>query len=140
MSPRDSSKWQVMLADLALILFLTTASSLAVEPATVNQMPTVKGAPAVEPVSVFRVEESADFSDWLASRVTDPRERLTILARFAPGRYEEALANATALAIVAGNAGFEPFVSVEPGLTNETFALFAFADRGDLARNLQARN
>ncbi|MBC2665624.1 hypothetical protein H7F51_08815 [Novosphingobium flavum] len=89
--------WQYALADLALILFLVTASALARQqppaPPAVTSAPT---APALaDPVAVWRAGPGGpSLETWLAGQTLDPRQRLTIVARYSGGHAQEAFARA----------------------------------------------
>ena len=131
MIARAGSGWQYALADLSLILFLVTASAVGAgrevaEPA--------RPSSRSEPLAVWRAEPGAPaLADWLASQPRDPRQQLTILAHYAPGGVDQALAVARALAEQAGRAGLSPRVVIEPG-TAPMAATLAFDD--PLARGL----
>lgn len=132
--------WQVMLADLSLILFLTTAASLASQdrpaPGTADAVRPALAGESV-PAGVFRAGGETRLGDWLAKRATDPRESLTIHARYAPGAREAAIARAAELAAQAAAAGHEARIIVEPGARDEALALFAFTGETPMAQDLQ---
>jgi hypothetical protein len=91
--------WQYALADLSLILFLVTAAALARQPvAPPPAAPPAEKPEAValaDPVAVWRAGPGApSLDEWLAGQAIDPRQRLTIVARYADGRAQEAFARA----------------------------------------------
>ncbi len=142
MIPRLSHGWQIMLADLSLILFIVTAS--AIDPAPDKSVNTT-AAPAAaaqapapsqrsEPVAVFRPGLDLDFGTWLAERTADPREQLTIVARYTGRDSARARAAAETLASEAQAAGLAPRIVVEPGQSADVAAIFAFDPA--MARNL----
>jgi hypothetical protein len=137
-SIRLGQSWQIMLADLSLILFIATAAALDAAPAEEALhgagMPTSEIAS--EPSALFRASGRVHFGRWLSEHPADPRERLTILARYAPGEREAALNDAEALAEQAAAAGFAPRLVVEPGSPAETLAMFDFAAQPGMARRL----
>ena len=136
MTMKLAQGWQVMLADLSLILFLTTATALTPgEPAEPGA--TAETADIGEAVGVFRAGGEVELAEWLASRATDPREVLTVSARYAPGDREAVAQEAQALAAHAAATGLEPRVVIEPGPVSETLVLFSFAGGAAMARNLQ---
>jgi len=134
--------WQVMLADLSLILFLSTAAALETrDPADPVPPSAVTAAGMVQesttPVAVFRAGGETQLADWLQSRGADPREQLTVLARYTDGRQDEAVRTAQALATVASAQGLKARIVIEPGADDEAMALFAFtAEDQQLARKL----
>ncbi|MFA7586014.1 MAG: hypothetical protein WCY11_07425 [Novosphingobium sp.] len=113
MIARAGSGWQYALADLSLILFLVTAAALAsdgVKPAS--------GGPSLrsEPLAVYRVEAGAPrLVEWLATQPPDPRQQLTIVARYRRGGQARAIAQAEGLARDAGQAGTAARIVIEPG-------------------------
>jgi len=92
--------WQYALADLSLILFLVTAAALArSDHARVAPPPPPRPASVSvalsEPVAVWRASPGApSLNEWLAAQALDPRQRLTIVARYSHGRAQEAFARA----------------------------------------------
>ena len=138
MSIRLAQSWQIMLADLSLILFIATAAALDAAPAEVETPAAEMTASeiAAEPTALFRTVDGADFERWLSEHQADPRERLTILARYAPGERDAALEGAETLAQQAAAAGFAPRLVVEPGSPVETLAMFDFAAPAGMARRL----
>jgi len=91
--------WQYALADLSLILFLVTAAALARQPVRATPRPAapaaVQGVMLADPVAVWRAGPGAPtLEQWLAGQALDPRQRLTIVARYSGARAEEAFARA----------------------------------------------
>lgn len=134
---RAAHGWQIMLADLSLILFIVTAS--AIDPVRPESAPATSepvAAPSVraEPVAVFRPARGLDFGTWLAERTIDPREQLTIVARYTGNDSAAARTSADVLARRAEAAGLAPRIVVEPGETADVAAIFAFDPA--VARNL----
>ena len=103
MQVRTGVGWHYALADLSLILFMVTASALAREQTAAARpappRPPVAApaaAPALaEPVAVWRAGPGMpSLEQWLAAQPLDPRQRLTIVARYAGGRAQEAFVRA----------------------------------------------
>lgn len=122
---RAMLSWQTMLADLALILFMVTAATAApkpAHPAPPPAPPRAAAAPASpwgQPLAIWRATpHGPTIGAWLAQQALDPRQRLTILARFAPGTRAQVLAEAGQLAEAAGPAGASARVAVEPASAN----------------------
>lgn len=125
MSRRGVPSWQVVLSDLALILFLTTLAAV---------QGTQQGAPSAAQEST-RANELAVYREgagglsleaWLGQQPADPRAQLTILARYAPGEFAAVEARAQALAHAARDHGKAPRVVVEPAAASEITASLAY--------------
>ena len=116
----QAAGWQIVLADLSLILFATAALDAGKTPFNATQY--VSGdAPAS---ATFQGD--ADFSRWLAQQADDPRQRLTISVHYAPAGRTAAVADALRLADQAQAAGFAPRIVVEPGTAQHLSASLAF--------------
>lgn len=120
---RAGTGWQTTLADLSIILFMVTASTLSQsEAAPAPQR--VQASPQSQPLAVYRAEAGAPpLREWLAGQSADVRQQLTIVAQFAPGHQAEALAGAEALAREAGEGGTRARIVVEPGTDGITASL-----------------
>lgn len=113
MIARAGSGWQYALADLSLILFMVTAATLA--HAGEQPLP-VRASAQGEPLALWRPGSGAPpLQEWLAAQSPDPRQQLTIVARYAAGEQAGALAQAQALAVSAGDAGVTARIIIEPG-------------------------
>lgn len=126
MMARAGSGWQYILADLSLILFMVTAAALAsgedapAKPAVAGQPLSPQG----EPLALYRAAPGAPpLAQWLSDQSADPRQQLTIVSQYAPGRQAAALGEAAALARQAGEAGVGARIVVEPGQGGVTAAL-----------------
>ncbi len=131
MIARTGSGWQTVLADLSLILFMTTAAVVAEPPApTAPPSRTAPTLPALgEPVAVWSgVPGGPALRDWLAQTAQDPRLRLTIVA--SPAEAD------TALRLAAG-AGRAARVLIEPEASGPPLATLTF-DQALLAQGLQS--
>jgi hypothetical protein len=138
---RMAHGWQVMLADLSLILFITTAASLVAQEDAGGSLAEgsseIAGAAVETPViGVFRAGGETSLANWLQTRATDAREALTIEAHYTGGGRDAALTAAGALAQEAEDAGFRARIVVQPGARDEALALFAFEGDPALARPL----
>ena len=100
MHMRTGVGWQYALADLSLILFMVTAAALARKehPAPTRPPPPRAEAPALaDPVAVWRAGPGApSLEQWLAGQSLDPRQRLTIVARYSGTRAQAAFVRAEA--------------------------------------------
>jgi pterin-4a-carbinolamine dehydratase len=144
MMQRDSQGWQVTLADLALILFMTSATGLVEARRQGGETAGMALAQAVmsgEAVSIYRAGANApEMSEWLASQGADPRQRLTIVARYLAGDLARAEADAARLARHAEQAGHNPRIIVEEGKRAELLAFFAYDANEEMAQTLQKKH
>ncbi len=112
--------WQTLLADLALILFLVTAAGIGdtapIKSAPANaQPPTAQPANAPAALAIWRAGPGAPpLAAWLAAQSPDPRERLTITARYTGGGVEAATAQASALTAQAGPMAQTARIAITP--------------------------
>lgn len=134
MIARAGSGWQTVLADLSLILFMTTAAAVrdappTKEPANAHPPPQSASLPALaQPVAVWTAAPGAPaLPQWLAAAGTDPRLRLTILA--SPAAATQALA-------LAATAGRPARIVVDPDRSGAVQALLGY-DQSGLAQTLQ---
>lgn len=140
MSGRAGQGWQTSLADLSLILFMATAAAVSQQPAT----PPPRAAPPApspqsEPLSVYvAAPDAPPLGQWLRGQAADPRQQLTITARYGPGEQARAMAEASRLAEQAGALGRMARVVVEPGEGPTRVALAYDTPGGsDMARDLR---
>lgn len=145
---RAGGGWQYALADLSLILFLVTAAALARQapappPAPPPPPPPPAPSPAAvalaDPVAVWRAAPGAPSLDaWLAGQPLDPRQRLTIIARYSGDGAQQAFVRARqALAGASGRARTARVV-VERGAADDLSATLTWdAGGGAVARPLQ---
>lgn len=120
---RAGTGWQYALADLSLILFLATAStlSLAGKPDRLALPPNPVAHPVAaaldsEPVAVWSAEAGAPpLAQWLKQAGNDPRLEVRIVVRYANGRREDAAGQALQLAQSGGPRAQQARILVEPG-------------------------
>lgn len=149
MMSRGVPSWQLVLADLSLILFIVTAGALARSEESVAGAEEHRasglastGAPVSgSPVAVLRGDGSADddviLAAWLAEYRPDPREQLTLTLHYGQGDFAAAQARAEAMRGLSMDAGQIPRIVLEQADTNALHASFAFDHAPDVARNLQ---
>lgn len=107
----NDSSWQVLLADLSLILFLSTAAALASEQDE-NKTPILNDA---TPVAQHRLRSGGpSLGEWLATQPDDPRLRLTLVIPFDPTSKQSAIERAEQLAIEARRHDKFARVVIEP--------------------------
>ncbi|BDI60087.1 hypothetical protein [Qipengyuania nanhaisediminis] len=125
----SSQGWQLILADLALILFLVTLSALA-SGAKVTRIDSEESGsdPHVAPAqALFRVSaDGPSLEQWLAERPRDPRATLTVFARHVPGERPAAIAQASALASQGDAAGYRVRVVLSEGRASDLHASLAY--------------
>ncbi|WP_159980415.1 MULTISPECIES: hypothetical protein [unclassified Novosphingobium] len=117
MKGTSSFGWQTSLADLSLILFMLSAASLQNRPAEQAKADAHPSAQS-EPLAVYHAAADAPpLGVWLEQQAADPRQQLTITARYgaAPGAREAALTQAARLLAEAGAQGRAARIVVEPG-------------------------
>lgn len=135
---RGGHGWQLILADLALILFLLTLSALpAAEAETGRQMAAravqeqasrketkTEIAPAQ---ALFRpVAGGPALGAWLAAQAPDPRATLTIFVTHTPGGEANAWARAETLAAEARAAGARVRTIITAGKAPDLYASLAY--------------
>ena len=119
-----NARWQTVIADLSLILFLVAASALDESPA-----PVAAATRAAEPLTSGATGETADISltmwspgpaapplaEWLAEQVPDESQRLAIIITYTKGGFDEALATASTLRAESGVAGSRARITIAEG-------------------------
>jgi len=133
------SGWQLILADLALILFLLTLSSLPAAEAESGRRLADRAARGKEARPVLgRAEIAAaqalyrpvaggpGIGEWLAAQPRDPRATLTVFARYRPGGEAEAWAQARALAAQAQASGVAVRTIIAAGGEADLYASLAY--------------
>lgn len=124
MTGRTAHGWQLILADLALILFLVTLSALASEDANAPGNAETPIAPAQ---ALYRPGPQApSLRDWLAERPRDPRATLTIFAQHSEETRERVWEEAQLLAGEAEASGFAVRVVLTRGSRSDLHASLAY--------------
>lgn len=124
MSVRAGQSWQTALTDLSLILFMITAAAVSQQPSKPAKVKPAKAqasaapSPETEPLSIYVAAPGAPpLAEWLDEQAADPRQQLTITARYGSnvGDQARAIAEAGRLLAEAGKQGRSARVVVEPG-------------------------
>lgn len=132
--------WQLILADLALILFLLTLSALPAAEAEAGRQLAARAvqektardsarpeAEIAAAQALFRpVVGGPSLGAWLKAQSPDPRATLTVFAVHAPGGEAEAWARAGALAAEARAAGARVRTIITAGQEAEIYASLAY--------------
>ncbi|MBI1402532.1 MAG: hypothetical protein GC147_04905 [Porphyrobacter sp.] len=140
LAPRSGGHgWQLILADLALILFLVTLSALPAAGAGAGRIRSdaaardeeaapVRPAPEVAAAqALYRpVAGGPGLGTWLAGQPRDPRATLTVFARHRPGGEAAAWAGARRLSAEARARGVTVRTIIAPGGTTELYASLAY--------------
>lgn len=112
------SGWQTVLADLSLILFMTTAAAVSEAPAEAPLVQQVRLPVLAEPVAVWRGGRGAPtLNAWLAEAAVDQRLRLTLVA---------APKDAPATLALAAAAQRPARVLIEPDLVGLPYATLTY--------------
>ncbi|MFU7529366.1 hypothetical protein [Qipengyuania sp. ASV99] len=137
MISRRAPSWQLILADLALILFLVTLSALAREspqgrdnlatrPSNLDAEDTPQIASSQ---ALFRpLAQGPSLKQWLSEQPADPRATLTIFARHVGADSDGAKMwdQAQTLASSAEGSGFAVRVVITQGEQNDLYASLAY--------------
>ena len=131
---RNSNSWQLILADLALILFLVTAAALsagggieeAIEAINEPDQTALPGtlAPAQ---ALYRAGPGLPtLAEWLEQQPRDPRASLTIVAQHIAGEDERAWSDARSMAATANAMGVRARVIIREGEASAIHASLAY--------------
>jgi len=134
---RQVHGWQVLLADLSLILFMTTAATL--DQGRRAELAELLPGGDTLPAAVYRIEPDGgpdDLRAWIAAYSPDPRESLDITIGYRPDRFDAAMARARALMQQARDGGQEPRMTFEPEPGETVTASFGFNGQALVARKL----
>jgi hypothetical protein len=138
---RAGHGWQLILADLALILFLLTLSALPAAEAESGQRladtdareKEAEGAskPEVAPaLALFRpIAGGPSLGAWLGEQAPDPRATLTIFATYAEGGEAAAWQDAQSLAAEARASGARVRTIITAGAEADVYASLAYDER-----------
>lgn len=138
MLSRPGPGWQLILADLALILFLLTLSALpAAEAESGRKMADsaasdkdARGAAVAEIAAAQalfrRVRGGPTLAEWLATQPRDPRATLTVFVRHRPGGEAAAWATAQALSAEAEASDVIVRTIITTGLQDDVYASLAY--------------
>ncbi len=135
---RAGPGWQLILADLALILFLLTLSALPAAEAEVGRKLADRAAREKDLRHSYKPEIAAaqalfrpvaggpSLTEWLASQPRDPRATLTVFARHLPGDEAAAWNAAAALADDAQASGVAVRTIITAGRHGDLYASLAY--------------
>lgn len=129
--------WPLILADLALILFLITLTGLGEDESEADPgvMAAARGGSrqvvaeaVVAPAqALYRpVAGGPSLEEWLAGQPNDPRATLTIFAHYTPGKEAAAWAEASALARQAAASKLAVRTILTRGEESDLYASLAY--------------
>lgn len=125
--------WQLILADLALILFLVTLSALANEASDdqegmADADNSTRSAPEIAvSQALFRPTPlGPTLDEWLHEQSADPRTTLTVFAQHRRVDETAIWDEAQALASEAERAGFAVRVVITQGQTSDVYSSLAY--------------
>lgn len=136
--PKSGHAWQLILADLALILFLLALSALPAAEAESGKKPVEARArgedadrsaafEAAPAQALFRpVPGGPSLSGWLASQARDPRTTLTVFVRHRAGEEAAAWTTAQSLAREAEATGVAVRMVISAGAEPDVYASLAY--------------
>lgn len=123
--------WQLVLADLALILFLVTLTALVNSDSgrkrPSNTVPYIASAQAL-----FRpTSRGPSLADWLDEQPADPRTTLTIIAQHSGPDQDLMWQNAQMMAASVAGADVPVRVVITSGETSDLYASLAYDSAKD---------
>lgn len=134
MRPFGSPSWELILADLALILFVVTLSALAFEEdlneqaeAIIAQAGGSRNAQVAPSQALFRPTNAGpSITEWLSARPRDDRATLTVFAQHSGPDREVMWRRANTLAQSASQSGFAVRVVITRGEISDLHASLAY--------------
>ena len=128
MAGAHTQSWQLILADLALILFLVTLVALGAKAAREGSASREVSMPQIDQSqALFRPSAlGPSLAEWLARQSPDARATLTIFARHSGGDEAAMWERAQALAASARAQGFGVRVMIDEGETSDLYASLAY--------------
>lgn len=121
-----SSGWQVVLADLALILFLVTLAALAAGSDSADHPGMARPEIAASQALYREVEGGPTLAQWLDQRPADPRATLTILGQHSGADEAMIWGRAQSMARQARGRGFRVRVVIGEGEQSDLYASLAY--------------
>lgn len=131
MIARGSQGWQLVLADLALILFLVTLAMLAhaqerggegVDRQEIVPAPQVAASQAL----YRRPQDGPSLMEWLADQPADPRATLTIIAQHSGEDRDKVWREAQDMADSVAASNFAVRVIIKSGAKSDLYASLAY--------------
>ena len=128
MKVKSSQSWQLILADLSLILFLVALTGLASAQARRDSESQLHVQPAQ---ALYRPSaDGPELNEWLARQDLDPRLTLTVFVRYRRGNPEVAWSQARTLELSAHEAGVQVRIIMISADEDDIYASLAFDSPG----------
>lgn len=133
MTSQPGQSWHIAFADIALILFLLTATALARQEDLARQ-----GIPASGTASAIfdASKRDEDFVGWLSENVTDSRQTVTITLHHSGSLSASQFHEAAALANKAAAHNIPYRIVIERADKDRLLAVLAFDGSPQMARSL----
>lgn len=128
---KGSNGWQLVLADLSLILFLVTLTALVNTSSETGESPEpatfVAPAHIAASQALFRpTSRGPSLAQWLAEQPADPRATLTIIARHSGDDKDLMWDNAQMMAASVAQSGVPVRVIITKGDESDLYASLAY--------------
>jgi len=130
-SMKQSGRWDILLADLSLILFVVTLGGLVSMPS--SEAADLAQSDEEDPLDIapsqalYRsIEGGPTLREWLQSQPRDPRATLTIFLDYTPDEASESFAAAAQLIEQATAEGVEVRTVIKPNEQTDIYASLAF--------------
>ena len=124
-----SNSWQLILADLSLILFLVTAAALTSSQRYPDSQPynAFEEADLAQAQSLYRRGDGLpSLEEWLKEQPLDTRASLTIVAEHTVGKEKAAWITAREMAEAALKLGVRSRVIIRQGARDDVYASLAY--------------
>ena len=135
MTKSHKGQWEVLLADLALILFVTSLGGLVSMPIgeaaaeQANSEPTEDALAIAPSQALYRsVEGGPDLADWLQSQPIDPRATLTIFVDYTSADAAAILQQAAGMIEQAQASNVPVRTVIKRADISDVYASLAFDD------------
>lgn len=131
-NPRGHQGWQLVLADLALILFLVTLTALVNTDADQAGNRLATRATHLAPAqALYRpTARGPSLSEWLSEQPRDPRATVTIIAQHSGDDKELMWDNAQMMAASASQSDVPVRVVITTGEQSDLYASLAYDEMG----------
>ncbi len=124
---RSATSWHLILADLALIVFLVTAAALENDDDAASTVRADIAPPIEASQALYRAGPGlVPLAQWLDQQPRDPRAALTIMAQHVPGDENRIWTEARAMEQVATAQGVRVRVIIRPAAQSDLYASLAF--------------
>lgn len=125
MNARSTDAWQVILADLSLILFLLAIAGYGAS--QTSDGVTRKLSIGEDSQAIFREQDgSSGLVDWIATQNIDPRAQLTIVATYTPEKIGHVWKEVQRLFSEAQSTGHAVRIVIEAGESDDVYVIIAF--------------